>query len=59
MVVVRGWKPDQTERGITVKQVVVGTVLERTDWLEELRRYASEGRIPLRVAGTYPPEQVV
>lgn len=57
MVVVRGWKPDATERGIQVKQVAVATVLERTDWLEELRRLASDGRLQLRVAGEYPPEQ--
>lgn len=57
MVVVRGWKPDRTERGIVVKQVMVSAALERTDWLEDLRRYASEGRIALRVAGTYPPEK--
>ncbi len=57
MVVVRGWKPDVTERGIQVKQVAVATVLERTDWLEELRRLASEGRLQLRVAAEYPPEQ--
>ena len=57
MVVVRGWKPDETERGIVVKQVFVGTVLERTDWLEELRGLASDGRLALRVAAEYPPEQ--
>lgn len=57
MVVVRGWKPEETERGIRVEQVFVFTVLERTDWLEHLRRLASDGRIQLRVAGTYPPEQ--
>jgi NADPH:quinone reductase-like Zn-dependent oxidoreductase len=32
-------------------------VLERTDWLEELRAFASDGRITLRVAGEYRPEQ--
>jgi NADPH:quinone reductase-like Zn-dependent oxidoreductase len=57
MVVVRGWKPEQTERGIEVKQVFVGTVLDRSDWLEELRELASDGRLQLRVAGEYPPEQ--
>jgi NADPH:quinone reductase-like Zn-dependent oxidoreductase len=57
MVVVRGWKPEQTERGIVVKQVSVGTVLDRTDWLEELRQLASDGRLRLRVAREYPPEQ--
>lgn len=57
MVVVRGWKPDQTERGIVVHQVMVANVLERTDWLEQLRELASEGRLQLRVAGEYPPEK--
>ena len=57
MVVVRGWKPDRTEREIKVKQILVDTVLERTDWLEELRRLASEHRLQLRVAGEYPPER--
>lgn len=57
MVVVRGWKPEHTERGIEVKQVGVGTVLDRTDWLEQLRQLASEGRLQLRVAAEYPPEQ--
>jgi NADPH:quinone reductase-like Zn-dependent oxidoreductase len=57
MVVVRGWKPDETERGIVVKSVRVATVLERTDWLEDLRRLASEGRLKLRVAAEFPPEQ--
>jgi NADPH:quinone reductase len=57
MVVVRGWKPEETERGIEVRQVSVGTVLDRTDWLEELRPLASDGRLQLRVAGTYPPER--
>ena len=57
MVVVRGWDPEETERGIVVKQVFVFDVLERTDWLEEMRRLASDGRLQLRVAGEYPPEE--
>jgi NADPH:quinone reductase-like Zn-dependent oxidoreductase len=56
MVVVRGWQPERTERGIDVRGVRVATVLERTDWLEELRRLASAGRLQLRVAAEYPPE---
>jgi NADPH2:quinone reductase len=58
MVVVRGWRPDDTERGIRVLPVYVREVLERTDWLEELRRLASDGRVQLRVAGERPPEAV-
>jgi NADPH:quinone reductase-like Zn-dependent oxidoreductase len=57
IVVVRGWNPDETERGIVVRQVRVADVLERTDWLEQLRRLASAGRLQLRVAAEYPPEQ--
>jgi NADPH:quinone reductase-like Zn-dependent oxidoreductase len=57
MVVVRGWKPEQTDRGIEVKQVMVSAALERTDWLEQLRRLASERRLQLRVASEYTPEQ--
>ena len=57
MAVVRGWDNGPTERGIEIHQLLVGTVLERTDWLEELRGLASDGRIALRVAAEYPPEQ--
>lgn len=57
MAVVRGWKPETTERGIVVKQVMVSEVLERTDWLEHLRELASDGRLQLRVAATFPPER--
>jgi NADPH2:quinone reductase len=58
MAVIRGWKPDSTERGIVVKQVMVSEVLERTAWLEHLRELASDGRLALRVAQTFTPEQV-
>jgi NADPH:quinone reductase-like Zn-dependent oxidoreductase len=57
MAVVRGWKPASTERGITVKQVMVSEALERTDWLEHLRELAADGRLQLRVAATFPPER--
>ena len=56
MVVVRFWQPDETVRGIIVHPVAVTTVLTRTDWLDELRTLASDGRITLRVAAEYPPE---
>jgi NADPH2:quinone reductase len=56
MVAVRGWD-GETERGIQVHPIRVSTVLERTEWLEELRQLASEGRIALRVASTFPPER--
>src|ERR1019366_8131838 len=54
--VVRGWDDSPTERDIQIHQVAVRTVLERTDWLDELREMASDGRIALRVAAEYPPQ---
>ena len=58
IVFVRGWDGDEVEhRSIRVHPVMVAQVLERTEWLEELRRLASAGRLKLRVAGEYPPEQ--
>ena len=57
LAVVRGWHDGEAERGIEVHPVLVRTVLERTDWLEHLRELASDGRIKLRVAATYPPER--
>lgn len=58
MAVVRGWDGENpAERGIEVHPVRVATVMERTDWLEELRALASSSSIALRVAGEYPPEQ--
>lgn len=57
MAVVRGWDDGPRERGIRIHPVQVRTVMERTDWLEELRRLASDGDIALRVAAEYPPEQ--
>jgi NADPH:quinone reductase len=36
---------------------MVARVLERTDWLEELRALASAGKLKLRVAREYPAEQ--
>lgn len=58
-VVVRGWPKDNAEppRGIKIHPILVATVLERTDWLEELRDLASKGTITLEVAGEYPPER--
>jgi NADPH:quinone reductase-like Zn-dependent oxidoreductase len=57
LAVVRGWDPEQVKRGIGVERVWVFRVLERTEWLEELRRLASAGALKLRVAGEYPPER--
>jgi NADPH:quinone reductase-like Zn-dependent oxidoreductase len=55
---VRGWDGEDVEEGITIHKVWVGSVLERTDWLLELRELASRGALALRVAETYPPERV-
>ena len=57
VAVVHGWDDSETERGIEIRQVWVREVLERTDWLQELRELASTGTLKLRVAGEYPPEQ--
>ncbi|HEX3834332.1 MAG TPA: hypothetical protein VHW04_20295 [Solirubrobacteraceae bacterium] len=48
---------DRPERSIEVHPVWVRDVLERTDWLEQLRELAAGGRLALRVAGEYPPER--
>jgi NADPH:quinone reductase-like Zn-dependent oxidoreductase len=47
----------ETERGIAISLVRVSTYIENTAALEALGRLASEGRITLRVADTYPPER--
>jgi NADPH:quinone reductase-like Zn-dependent oxidoreductase len=57
LAVVRGWDGEDVEEGITIHRVWVGSVLERTDWLRELRDLASRGVLALRVAETYPPER--
>lgn len=57
MVAVRGWNPDETERGIAVKQVMVFEVLERTDWLEYVRDLAAAGKLHLHDIDEYPPER--
>jgi NADPH:quinone reductase len=57
LAVVRGWPGGDAPRGIQVRPVFVREVLERTEWLQELRRLAGAGRLKLRVAATYPPER--
>jgi NADPH:quinone reductase-like Zn-dependent oxidoreductase len=56
LAVVRTWDGDDVEHGIRIEKVQVWTVLERTDWLQEVRELAAEGVLAPRVAGTYPPE---
>ncbi len=57
IAVVRTWDGDDVEQGIRIEKVLVGTVLDRTDWLWEVRELAMGGVLVPRVAGTYPPEQ--
>ena len=55
LAVVRSWDGEDVERGVHIRRVWVGDVLERTDWLHELRELAGSGALQLRVASTYPP----
>ena len=57
IAVVRTWDGDDVEQGIRIEKVLVGTVLDRTDWLWEVRDLAMRGVLVPRVAETYPPEQ--
>jgi len=57
LVPVRGWDAGEPERGIDIRPVMVFTVLERTDWLEQLRGLVADGTLRLRVAAAYPPER--
>ena len=57
IAVVRGWDGDDVENGIRIQRVMVGTVLDRTDWLREVRELAERGVLALRVADTYPAER--
>src|SRR5579875_2666607 len=56
LAVVRGWD-GPAERGITIHNVFVFTVLERTDWLRKLAEMARDGRIALRPLDEFPPER--
>jgi NADPH:quinone reductase len=53
MTTVRGWQPDH-EGEVTVTPVMVRTVAERRDWLEELVALADKGQVTLRVADVLP-----
>jgi NADPH2:quinone reductase len=55
---VRGWGDKPSERGIQIKPVFVSEALERTEWLELLRKMVAAGEIRLRVTAQYAPEQV-
>jgi NADPH:quinone reductase-like Zn-dependent oxidoreductase len=58
MVSVRRWTPETEVRGIKVTPVHAPDAIERTDWLEDLRRLAATDRLRLRVDSVYPFEQV-
>jgi NADPH:quinone reductase-like Zn-dependent oxidoreductase len=55
---VRGWAGTEADRGIQIKPVMVPDVLERTDWLEELRQRVEAGDIVPLVAGEFTAEKV-
>jgi len=65
LLVVRGWDADHTvtplheveERGIRVHPHVITPELQRTNLLEALRELGSAGRLKLRVAREFPPEE--
>ena len=58
IAVVRGWDDQgDPKRGIAVRAVSVGKTFSRTEWLTSLAADAAAGRLPLRVAGTCPPEE--
>lgn len=54
---VRGWGGEPAVRNIEIKPVFVQEVLERTEWLEQLRDAVAAGRIRPVVAGEYAPER--
>jgi NADPH:quinone reductase-like Zn-dependent oxidoreductase len=54
--VVRSWDGEDVEQGIHIHRIWVGDVLDRTDWLNELRELAGSGVLRLRVAETFVPE---
>lgn len=56
IAVMRLW-PGPAERDIEIRKVLVHERIEDTAGLELLRELASRGRIRLRVAATYAPEQ--
>lgn len=57
MAVVRHWPDPVTERGITVHTVWVRDYLREQAKLDGLRRLVEAGRLTLRVARTFAPEQ--
>ena len=56
LAAVRGFV-GETERGITIHQVVVPTYAKQHAKLDRLGRLAEQGAVKLRVANVFPPEQ--
>jgi NADPH:quinone reductase-like Zn-dependent oxidoreductase len=57
MALVRTWQGGDPVRGIELRSVAVADVLDRTEWLDELRVLAGGSVLSLRVAGAFAPEQ--
>ena len=57
LAAVRTWDGEDVEDGVRVRLVLVRTVLDRHDWLVQLRGLAGLGALELRVAATFPPER--
>jgi NADPH:quinone reductase-like Zn-dependent oxidoreductase len=57
LAVVRGWDGPPVVDGVRIVAPLVAGALERTDWLEELREYASQGTLALRVVDELPLEE--
>lgn len=53
---VRTWDGADVEEGIRIVRLLVGTVLDRTDLLQEVAELAASGVLVPRVVDTYPPE---
>jgi len=56
VVTVRGYS-EPGERGVTFQPILVRDYVKAPDKLDALRRLSEEGRITLRVAGTFPMER--
>jgi NADPH2:quinone reductase len=56
---VRGWSGwvGPSERGIAIERVLVSAYFENQAALEQLARLVAAGRLTLRVARTFPPEE--
>lgn len=56
VITVRGYS-EPGERGVTFLPIIVRDYAKANDKLEGLRRLAEEGKVSLRVAGTFPKER--